>query len=261
MLLATESGNGMTEDYGSGLPAKPGSPEPKAASGFLSILGNLFRSPSRMMDGVGANPRWWPPGLIIFLVLVLFSASTLHIQIEESLQISRESRLAQWIPQEHLEQQEELLDNLTLSARIGAGLQFAFLFWIAILIMGFLWGFMVRMSGGQGGFKTAVAIVSWSAVPIYALGSLIKLPIILQQERMTGVTLSLAALLPGDEITPLVLILANFGDFLVWWGLYLVIVGFSRNSGLTMRVSAITIILPWLLLRVVYTGFAILSIG
>ena len=59
---------------------------------FFGRLTDLFTNPGRLMENVGANPRWWQPGLVVFLVMIVFSWFTLPISAPEQAELMRDSQ-------------------------------------------------------------------------------------------------------------------------------------------------------------------------
>jgi len=254
----------MTEEFagkGPEGPQLPASFAPEEADGFLLRLADLFRAPARLMERVGRAPRWWAPGLMIFLVMIGFTWVTMPVSAPEQLEIMRDSKLMQMMPEEEFQRQyEEALDvppvKRTLQA-VGAG----FTTWIMVLVFGFILGFFARMSGGQVKFKQALGIVSWAAVPVFAVASVVKLPLIMQTESMYRVSLGLAALAPGDDPTSVLhQVLMTYGDFFTWWGLVLLVVGFERVFRMGRGSAVLSVILPWALLSAIPLGFSLLFI-
>jgi hypothetical protein len=219
---------------------------------FFGRLTDLFTNPGRLMDNVGANPRWWQPGLLVFLVMIAFSYLTLPISAPEQAELLRDSRLMEMVPADVADQQYEEARNITPDKRISQSGIAGFTTWIMILIFGLILGFFVRLGGGVGSFKQALGIVSWASLPVFMIGSLVKLPLILATESVYKVNIGLAALMPGaDPGSFLFQVLMTYGDFFTWWGLYVVIIGFERVFKLSRSVAALSVLLPWALLSAI----------
>ena len=58
---------------------------------FFGRLKDLFTNPGRLMENVGAGPRWWQPGLLVCLVMIAFSWMTLPISAPEQAELMRDS--------------------------------------------------------------------------------------------------------------------------------------------------------------------------
>jgi len=219
---------------------------------FFGRISDLFTNPGRLMENVGVQPRWWHPCLLVFIVMVLFTWLTLPVSAPEQIELMRDSRLMQMAPEEAIEQQYEDALNISTTKRLTQSLIAGFTTWLLILVFGVILGFFVRMGGGTGTIKQALGIVSWGAIPVFAIASIVKAPLILVTESVYKVNIGLAALVPGAEPnSPLFMILMTFGDFFTWWGLFLLIVGFSKVYGIGRSTAALSVLLPWALLTAI----------
>ena len=134
-----------------------------------------------------------------------------------------------------------------------------FMGWLSVIVFGFILGFFVRMSGGKGTFRQALGVTSWAALLPFALGPIIKAPLILATESVFRVNIGLAALMPGGEPgSPVFQALLAYGDFLNWWGLFVLVIGFSRVFGLTRNAAITSVVLPWALLSLIPLGLSML---
>lgn len=219
---------------------------------FFGRLKDLFTNPGRLMENVGTNPRWWQPGLLVCLVMIGFSWMTLPISAPEQAELMRDSKVMQMVPEEVAEKQYEEARNISPVQRVTQSGIAGFTTWLMVLIFGLVLGFFVRLGGGVGFFKQALGIVSWGAVPVFAINSLVKLPLILQTESVFKVNIGLAALLPGAEPgSGLFQTLMTYGDFFTWWGLFLLVVGFEKVFKIGRSAAVLSVLLPWVLLSAI----------
>jgi hypothetical protein len=226
---------------------------------FFGRLSDLFTNPGRLMDNVGVQPRWWQPGLLAFLVMIFFTWMTLPVSAPEQAELMRDSKLMQMLPEEAADQQYEDALNITSAKRATQGGLAGFTTWIMILVFGLILGFFVRMGGGTGSFSQALGIVSWGAVVVFIISSLVKLPLILMTESVYKVNIGLAALMPGAEPdSPLFMVLMTYGDFFTWWGLFLLIIGFERVFKIGRSAAVLSVLLPWALLSAIPLALGIL---
>lgn len=225
---------------------------------FFGRISDLFANPGRLMENVGANPRWWAPGLLALIVMTFFSWTTLPVSAPEQAELMRDSKLMDIVGEEAADQQYEEALNITPAKRATQSGIAGFTTWLMILIFGLILGFFVRMSGGTGTFKQALGVVSWGAVPVFIIASLVKLPLILMTESVYKVNIGLAALLPGAEPnSPLFMILMTYGDFFTWWGLFLLIIGFERVFRIGRSAAILSVLLPWALLSAIPLGISL----
>lgn len=241
--------------------ADPGAPPPVVA-GNDSIGGrlrDLVMHPGRLMARVGARPQWWVPGLIVMVVVAAFSWLTAPISGPEQMEMMRDSKLMSMMPEDQWQAQYDAAMNPTMAKRITQAITAGLTAWIMMLIFGFALGFFVRMNGGKGTFKQALAVTSWAGLLPFALGPVIKAPLIMATESVFRVNLGLAALMPGgDPGSPVFQTLMAYGDFLTWWGLAVMVIGFSVVFGLTRKAAVTAVVLPWALLSLIPLGLSLL---
>lgn len=207
---------------------------------------DLIAKPGRLMDNVGRRPRLWVPYLLIFIVMAGYMWLVAPIMNPEQLEMSRDSRLMQMIPEDVREQQYEQALHPTPRQRLMQGVQGGFFVIIQTMLLGLLLGFFAKLSGGTGRVVQAMGITAWAGLVPMALGALITLPIIMQTESFFGTSIGLAALLPdGDPSSTLYKFLYMFGDFFTWWGVALLVIGFERVYGLGRNAAAVTVIMVW----------------
>lgn len=239
----------------------PGMEPARENDHFLGRLADLFAKPSRLMQNVGAAPRWWQPGLLIFVVMIVFQYFTYPVAAPEQVEIMRNSRMAELMPPEALEQAYvQALDPSPGKLAIES-LKVGLTTWVMILVVSVIFGFFAKMGGGQGKMKQALGIVHWASVFPFAVFTLIKLPLVLATETVLGTNIGLAALLPDpDPGSALFQILVQYGDFGSWWGLFVMITGFRVVYRMSGAAAATSVLLPWLLAVAVPTVIAILFV-
>ncbi len=209
---------------------------------------DLVRSPGRLMDNVGRRTRLWVPYLAIFVFMTAFLWTVSPIMNPEQLEMSKDSKLMQMIPQDVREQQYEQALHPSPLMRAAQAVQGSLLVIIQTLLLGLLLGLFAKLSGGQGRVVQGMGVVAWSSLVPMVLGPLVTLPIILQTESFFGTTIGLAALLPdADPASLSYKLLYMFGDFFTWWGVALLVIGFRRVYGLGATAAAVTVILVWFL--------------
>jgi hypothetical protein len=237
-----------------------GGPAPSPSGDTLvGRLRDLIVAPGRLMDHVGARPRWWVPGLIVLVVMAGFTWLTVPISGPEQMEVMRDSKLMSMVPEEQWQAQYDAALNVTAGKRAITSLQAGVTGWLSIIVFGFVLGFFVRMSGGKGSFRQALGVTSWAALIPFALGSIVKAPLVLATESAFRVNLGLAALMPGGEPgSPLFQVLMFYGDFLTWWGLAVLVIGFSRVFGLSRNAAITSVVLPWALLSLIPLGLALI---
>lgn len=239
-------------------PVAPDSVFPDGEDGFFGRLTDLIVKPGRLMAHVGAAPRWWQAGLLVFILMSAFSWLTMPISGPEQMELMRDSKISQLMPPGEWEKAyAEALDpppTKRILQSLGAGLST----WVMILILGFALGFFARMSGGQGSFKQALGIVHWASLIPFGLVIIVKTPLIMMTESMMQVNIGLVALLPdADPGSALSQILGTYGDFSNWWGLAVLVIGFRQVFRMTGGAAAVSVLLPWALMVAIPVGIGL----
>ncbi len=238
----------------------PGAQEPdlnKPSPDFLPLrLWDLFLHPTRLMDHVGRWPKWWHAGLLILLINGLATTWVGPIVLEEYRSSSASSALDSLVSREQVEASLEKAMDSGERNKIGSILSTGLNSWAVTIIFGLVLGFFVKMAGGKGSFPQALGIVHWAALIPYGLGTLIKLPLVLYTGEYASITLSPAAFFPAEAVGSFFFVmLANFAEVTIWWGLLVVVLGFQRVFDLERGPAFLSVILPWALATGVMAGF------
>jgi hypothetical protein len=220
--------------------------------GIIARLVAVFAAPRRAMEGVRDRPRWLIPGIVIALIVGVFSALTAHISGPEYMDLMRDSRLMDAMEPEEWEQQyaeaenPDTLKKATSAFTAGVGILFV------LLMQGLLLLLFSKLAGGEAGFKQVMGVHFWAAMIGSGLGYVLRLPLVLAKQTVMGVSIGLAALLPRAPLdSPAYQALYFFGDFMVWWGLAVAAIGLVVINEWTAGRAAVVVVLPWLL----FTGF------
>ena len=222
-------------------------PEP-VADHLLARFADLIVKPGRLMDNVGRKTRLWLPYLLLFVIMSGFMWTVAPVMNPEQLEMSKDSKLMQMIPQDVREQQYEQALHPTPVMRMVQAAQAGFFVIIQTMLLGLLLGLFAKLSGGTGRVVQAMGITAWAGLIPMGLGSLVTLPIIMQTESFFGTSLGLAAMVPGGDPSSLLYkFLFMFGDFFTWWGVALLVIGFKRVYGLSQGAAATTVIMVWFL--------------
>ncbi len=228
---------------------------------FFGRLADLIVKPARLMENVGADPRFWQPLLLIFVLTIVASYLTLPISGPEQIEIMQDSKALQMAPagtwQEMYDNSLDMTPGQLFQQSLGASL---FTTLILVLPFSFIIGFFVRMSGGKGTMRQALGLGMWAALIPFGVSMLVRLPLILATESTLSGNIGLAALVPnGDMSMPLYQVLMTYGDVFTWWGLIVLVVGYRDVFHLPTRTAAISVILPWIPLSSVWLGVSLLA--
>ena len=209
----------------------------------------LIVHPVQLMAAVAVRPHWLVAGLLLVIVVALYSAVTLPISGPEQLELMRDSRFLSSLPEGAWQQQYDAALDPTSVKRLATGLGAGVSSWVMTLIFGAVIALFARLSGGNGTLKQTLGVASWAALLPFGVGSLIKLPLVLLQESAVRVSIGLAAFAQGlDAHSFTYQALVTYGDFTSWWGLAVIVVGLEQVHGLQRGPAVTVTLLTWLLL-------------
>lgn len=247
----------MTENQE--LDPSPVVPEVAAGDGFAGRLADLVAKPARLMDRVGRAPRWWQASLLVVLLIGAFTWVILPISGPEQMELMRDSKFMRMMPEDQWQKMyDEALYPTPLKRALSA-VQGAVTTVLMITVFGLVLGFFVRMGGGRGSFRQALGVTAWASLIPFGIGTLIKAPLVLATESVFRASLGLAAVLPdGNPSSPLYQVLMTYGDFVTWWGLFVLVIGFQQVFHLSRGAAATTVLLTWALLSAIPLGISLL---
>lgn len=187
---------------------------------------------------------WWVPLVIVVAVGVAVTAYTVpNIVMPQQATAIREAVL------ERGGSPEQADDAIRMSGAIGLpmGIVSAALgTFIFVLAGAGLLHLLMKLVGGKGMFRHSRAVFSY-ALLVSALGSLVKLPLMMSKKTMfieTGPTLFFRGLEPSDKLYRF---LSGFDIFTLWL-VAVLIVGYAVAYRLPARKAAVIVIVLWLAL-------------
>ena len=226
---------------------------------FLGRLSDLVLNPSRLMENVKENPRWWQPVLLILILLSLFTYFTMPIAGPEQMEVMRDGKLMSLLSEADWQEQYDATLNMSESKRIMQSVIGGVSAALMVMVFCFVIGFFARMSGGVGSKSQGMGVGTWAALIPFGIASLVKLPLILMTESVYAVNLGLAALLPeSDPTAPLYLVLATYGDLVTLWGVVVMVIGFQKVYSMSRNSAAISVVMPWILLSLIPLGMTLI---
>ena len=227
--------------------------------GFFGRLVALFISPGRLMDDVGWAPRWWQPALLILLALYGFSWAVMPLSVAEQVENMQTSIFSKLVPDEAMQMQVDESRDFTPAKRSKQALIDSVISMTLMILFGLTLGLFAQLSGGRVKYSQALGICIWSAIPVFAVNLLVKIPMVFATESVIRPSVGLAALAPNAETgSVLFQVLYNYGDFFTWWGLVLVVIGFRRVFGLALGPAILSVVVPWVVLTAVPMGLMLL---
>jgi len=220
------------------------------------IIG-IFSSPTETFKSIDKKPTW----IIPFILLILVVLVTQFLSIDITMADQKAAMASRDLTDAQLNAATARMDGpMKYVGLIGAPIA-VLIVWVIIAGV-FLFAGNVIM-GGKTKFKSLMAVVSWSS-----LIGLVQLPLttflIMSKGTRFGVTTSLAALLPAQEIgakTPLLHVVLKQFDIFIIWQLVLWILGISVVYKFTLQKSATMVITIWAIYAVVSIGLGQLVAG
>ena len=89
------------------LPQEELAPEVVAGDPLLQRFADLITKPGRLMENVGRKTHLWLPYLVVFVVMSGFMWLVAPIMNPEQIEMSRDSKLMQMVPEEVRQEQYE----------------------------------------------------------------------------------------------------------------------------------------------------------
>lgn len=222
---------------------------------FGARLVALIAHPNILMAWIKERPTWVAPSLLMFGVMLAFTATISHIAGPEQLELMRDSRLMRMMPEETWQKQYDASLDPTPVKRIRDGVSAGLGTWASAFILAAILHGFCKLSGGNGRFKHMLGLVYWTGLIPYVLGSILRLPLVLAKESVMGVSLGLAALGGGLEYTSFgYQLLTTYGDFTMWWALVLLVIGVGKVYELNRGSAIAVVILPWALISGILFG-------
>jgi hypothetical protein len=218
----------------------------------LANLGLILTSPTRVARSVIENPHWVIPLVVVLVVSFIATITTYEYQVKFQREYT-----AELIRDRNPDADLDSIFEVTTAKRMLSGVAAAVLGGIMILIVAAVLKGVASVAGGQVGFKKMFAFAAYSSF-ISALGSLIKVPIVLAKGSI-DVRTSLAALAPSVDLrSPLAVLLGSFDIFNIWQVVALCF-GFSVLSGFSIKKSSGMVIGLWAVLVVIRIALSLVG--
>jgi hypothetical protein len=217
--------------------------------GFAARFKALITQPRALGAMIKERPRWLVPALVMLGVMWLFTGAVTHISTPEQLELMRDSKIMQMMPEEQWQEQYRESLTPTMLKRVGDGAGGGIAVCISAVILAAVLNLFAKLSAGRGRFKQMLALVFWTGLIPYGLATVLKYALVLAKESVVGVSIGLAALVPDPDYTSaLYQFLLTFGDFTMWWALAALVLGVEVVYELRRGTAAVVVLLPWALL-------------
>jgi len=207
----------------------------------------VFFSPKKTFEDIDRKPDWVVPFALILIIMLAFTLVTMPITMPEQMEKQRDRMEERGMSQEQIE------TGINAGEKIGKiigpiGAVVGTTIWLLIFTL-ILWFVGNIVLGGQTTFMKMFSVNNYSSL-VGMLGLLLTLPIVLTK-KTANVHFSLASFLPDDQSkTILYQVLKAFGLFSIWQFVVLAI-GFAVIYKFSMKKSAMTMVVLFLITVIV----------
>ena len=217
----------------------------------LSNLGLILTSPTAVARNVAEDPHWIIPLVVVLAVACIATIATYEYQVR----FQREF-VGELIEERNPDADLDEIFAVTTAKQVRAGVGAVVFGGVVILVFAAVLKGVAAVAGGQVGFRRIFAFVCYSAV-ISAIGSIIKIPLVLAKGSV-DVRTSLAALAPSMDLrSPAAVVLGSFDIFAIWQ-IVAICFGFSVLTGFGIKKSSGIVVGLWAILIVIRIGLAML---
>ena len=249
-----------SRDAGTPAPSQPES----AGSGIKSWITGVFMDPGATFQGIAdaverphpTDPnktkdmsKWWLPVLLIIVVGIAIALYTVPNFIAPmQADIIREAVMERGGAAADAEQAIKMSGAMMVPMSLVGVVVVTFL--IVFVAAGVV-HLLMKMVGGKGRFRHARTVVAWSML-ITALGSLVKLPIMIAKKSMiveTGPSLFFKNLEPSDRLFKF---LSSFDIFTIWW-MVVMLVALAVAYRVPKGKAAVAVAILWILMILITT--------
>ncbi len=217
---------------------------------FQRVLG-IFFSPQKTFEALDQKPDWLIPLIIAIVVTVLVTIFVMPITMPEQMDKQREKMAEQGMSQEQIDQATQLGSKIgyiagPITAAVGTAV-------IMLIFAGLLFFAGNVILGGKTTFSRIFSGYNYSyLIPI--IGSLVKLPLILQKKTI-DIHFSLASFLSEPESKSFVFNILKSTDIFLIWQYVVLAIGFAVFYKFSLRKAGIVILILAILHIVVSAGF------
>ncbi len=219
----------------------------------------LVQRPSVAFARVAQRPAWWLPGLVLFVLVALYTAMNCHVIVPGSLSAALDKADGKQL--EVLQKQMALFSDPPAWLRFITGFGAGFGIWVVMAIQALIYHLFLRLSEGKGTVGQSFGVVYWAALVPTLMKTLLSWIVIVVTDgahllRDTG----LAALVPDKASDSLPYQLATFfGDVFSIWTVVLTIIGFAVVHRIARGRSALVTVLVYVLISACMIGLSLLG--
>jgi len=241
-------------------PGEPLPPVPVAEASLWERVPLVVTSPLEVFARVKRRPGWWLPGLLILVLVGLYTAVNLHTVMPENLE--RQLATADGGTQrEMLEKQLDLFSDpppwLRLVSGFGAGIGA----WLMLLIPGLIYHLFLKLSEGKATVGQTLGVTYWAGLIPFGVKTVLSWVLLVLTGSVAAAQATGVAALLGDrdpQSLPF-LLAAFFGDAFMIWYLVLLVLGFALVHGVSRQRAAVVTIATYVLVSAVQITLTLLG--
>ncbi|MBE7516401.1 MAG: YIP1 family protein [Chloracidobacterium sp.] len=208
----------------------------------ISTLGNIFLEPGRTFDALRNKPRFIIAGIIISLLVGIYSAALTAKIGETNLRNYVSEQIDKRFPDLPADQKQTSIDGQMKVASIVRYLVPLFVF-ISLFFGGLLYWGASKAFGGDGGFVHNVSVWVYSSFPptvvamaanfvVLAFKDADSINLETSQRGLINAYTNLAFLIDGKNLPVLATVISSFDIFFIW-GWILAAIGLKRTDKLS----------------------------
>lgn len=228
-----------------------------AESNFFENLINVFFSPRKTMESVDRNPKWVLPLAVLLALTLIFTILTINVTMTEQMHKQRQVLEKRGMSDEEIDNAIQVGQKVgKIIAPISAIVVVAI---FTALIALFIWFVGNIILGGYATYKKVFTILIYSSF-ISAIGMLIKIPLILQK-KTSDITFSLASFFNPENMNKYLYSFLKTIEVFEVWRFVVLAIGFAVVYRFSMKKSAWTMVVLFLLYSALMTIVNALQMG
>jgi hypothetical protein len=217
----------------------------------LANLGLILTSPTAVARSVMEDPHWVTPFIVVLAVSFIASVVTYEYQVE----FQREY-MGELILERDPDADLDSMFEVTPARRMLTGAAALAMGGVMVLVFAAILNGVGSVAGGRIGFRKMFSFMAYSSV-IFALGNLIKIPLILAKGSL-DVRTSLAAFAPSLDLRSAAAVFLSSFDIFTIWQIVALCFGYTVLSGFTIKKSSLIVVGLWAVLLVIRIGLSTL---
>jgi hypothetical protein len=206
------------------------------------IIG-VFTVPTKTFEKIDKKPDWIIPLAIVIVITMLFTYFSMPYIMEEKMVQQQEELVNSGLSQEEMDRALEIGKKFgVIFGFIGSGVGVIVVILVTVLILKFVGNVIFS---GSGNYKSMFSVYTYASL-VGALGLLIKLPLVLQQQTY-DIHFSLASFLSTDQSKTFLYNFLKMFELFSIWQYILVAIGFAVVFRLSLKKAGWAIVVIFLI--------------